>query len=187
MDATLPSVTTILTRVGLAPDFRFVPEDTLERARVRGKALHRAIYLLDKGTLDRRGLHPDLVGGLAAYEAFVAQTGHQAIASEIELIHPRWRFCGHPDRIGVHRGSQRAIFDWKMTRSYDARYVPIQLAAYRMLWNATHKEEPVELCIGVHLRRDGTFGLHELADPEAEQKFMAALIVYRELEARGSL
>lgn len=186
MSLALPSVTQILQAVGLAPDFGFVREETLEHARARGKALHKAIALYHKGTLDESSLHEEVLPGFEAYRKFVKATEHEPIASELELVHPQWNYMGHPDRVGLcHR--LLTIPDWKYTAGFDKKYVAYQLAGYRMLWNANHPDRPVEQCLGVHLKKDGNFALHDLTSDEAKQTFLAALVVYRALQERGKV
>jgi hypothetical protein len=178
MRGRLPSVTEILSATGLAADFSFVKPDVLEWARARGTALHRAIEYHAKGTLDVDSLHPEIVGAFKAYLRFRLDTGYEAFASELELVHDQWGFMGHPDTVGELNGGL-AVIDYKMTASFDKPYVTLQTAGYGMLWNHHHQDRPVEKRFGLHLRKDGTYRLHDVADPEAEQTFLAAIIVYK--------
>ena len=82
MRGLFPSVTEILADVGLAPDLTMVKPEVLAWASARGTALHRAIELHAKGTLDYDSLHPEIVGALKAYLDFVYESGHKAVASE---------------------------------------------------------------------------------------------------------
>lgn len=175
-----PSVTEILEAVGLAPDLSMVKPDVLAWASARGTALHRAIELHTKGTLDVDSLHPEIVPALEAYLRFVEDSGHEAHASELELIHPTWGFMGHPDRVGtLAKLDDLCLIDWKMTASFSTNYVRHQLAGYAELWNAVHPDRPVKKCFGLHLRKDGTYRLHDVTDPEARQAFLAAVVVYK--------
>lgn len=184
MTETLPSVTRILQAVGLAPDFSHIPADTLDHARARGTALHRAIFLYHQGTLDESSIHEEIMPGFQAYLGFVKATEHEPLHSELELVHPTWQVIGHPDRVGLCHGLL-TIPDWKYTAGFDKEYVRLQLAGYRWLWNANHPAEPIERCLGVHLKKNGTFALHDLTSPEAEQTFVAAVVVYRALQERN--
>ena len=180
----LPSVTRILQAVGLSPDFSFVKEETLKRARARGAALHLAIRYHHKGTLDESTLHAEIEPGFRAYLAFVKATEHVPIASELELVHPQWNYIGHPDRIGWCNG-KRVIVDYKYTAGFDKEYVRLQLAGYRLLWDATHPRELIDQTLGLHLKRDGFFAIYDLTDNEGQQDFLAAVVIYRALERRG--
>ena len=182
---TCPSVTQVLKACGLGPNYAGVPKDILEHARLRGAALHQAIQFHHEGTLDVSSLHMEIQPGFQSYLDFLAETGHRAIASELELIHPDWQYVGHPDRVGW-LGTDRVILDWKHVASVDVRAGRLQLAAYRMAWNALRPTEPVSRCFLVHLptNGDGKARLHEVTDPGAEQVFLGALIVFRELQRR---
>ena len=175
-----PSVTEILQAVGLAPDLSMVKPDVLAWASARGTALHRAIELHTKGTLDYDSLHPEIIPALKAYLDFVHDSGHEAIASELELVHPTWGFMGHPDRVGtLAKLEDLVLIDWKMTASFSTNYVRHQLAGYRLLWNANNPDRPVRKCFGLHLKKDGRYTLHDVSDPEAEQAFLAAVVVWK--------
>ena len=177
-----PSVTEILADVGLAPDLTMVKPEVLAWASARGTALHRAIELHAKGTLDYDSLHPEIVGALKAYLDFVYESGHKAVASELELIHPLWGYMGHPDRVGTLAKLEDllVLIDWKMVAAFNYRYVKLQTAGYAELWNANCPDRPIQKTFGLHLRKDGTYRLHDVSDPEAKQTFLAALLVYRE-------
>ncbi len=180
MRGLFPSVTEILQSVGLAPDLTMVKPEVLAWASARGTALHRAIELHDKGTLDMDSLHPEIIPALKAYLDFVHDSGHEAIASELELIHPTWGFCGHPDRVGtLAKLEDLVLIDWKFTASFDKPYVTLQTAGYAALWDANYPDRPIRKCFGLHLRKNGTYNLHDVSDPEARQTFMAAVVVYK--------
>ena len=185
----LPSVTRILQAVGLAPDLSHVSPIALEHARDRGRALHLAIQYHHEGALDESSLHEEIVPGFGAYLAWAKLVGFEPIASEVELIHPQWGYLGHPDCVGFHaRGAferTRLIVDFKYVASFDKHYVRLQLAGYRMLWDANHPEEPIHQVAGLHLKRDGTFAFYDVTDDDARQTFLAAVVVYRALQKRG--
>ena len=175
-----PSVTEILQAVGLAPDLSMVKPDVLAWASARGTALHRAIELHTKGTLDYDSLHPEIIPALKAYLDFVHDSGHEAIASELELVHPTWGFMGHPDRVGtLAKLEDLVLIDWKMTASFSTNYVRHQLAGYKILYNAVHPDRPVRKTFGLHLKKDGRYTLHDVTDAEAEQAFLAAVVVHK--------
>jgi len=180
MRGLFPSVTEILQAVGLAPDLSMVKPEVLAWASARGTALHRAIELHEKGTLDVDSLHPEIVGALTGYLKFVEESGHEAVASELELIHPTWGFMGHLDRVGtLAKLEYLVLIDWKFTAGFSINYVRHQLAGYKILWNTVHQDRPVRKTFGLHLKKDGKYTLHDVTDPEAEQAFLAAVVVYR--------
>ena len=175
-----PSVTEILADVGLAPDLSAVRPDVLAWASARGTALHRAIELHTKGTLDPDSLHPEIVPALAAYLRFVEDSGHEPVASELELVHPTWGFMGHPDRVGtLAKLEDLCLIDWKFTAGFSTNYVRHQCAGYKILWNAVYPERPVRKVFGLHLKKDGRYTLHDVTDAEAEQAFLAAVVIHK--------
>ena len=178
MNPVLPRVTEILAAVGLGPDLFAIPPDVLATAQKRGRAVHEAIEALAYGYLDEAMLDPVVAPYLDAYRRFVADSGHEAIASEIEVRHPAWQYVGHADRIGWLAGG-RVLLDWKSGERVDLDAAGYQLAAYRMAWNAMHATEPVAAVAVVQLRADATYRFHELDAADYEQGWLAALVVYR--------
>ena len=185
MSEPYPRVTQILRDVGLGADFSRVPQARLEYARMRGEALHLSIRYHHEWTLDEASLHPDVKPGFEAYLRFLADTSHEPIASEIELVHPAWQYIGHPDRVGLMNGGQRVLLDWKFTDSFHFWPAAYQLAAYRMLWNATHPKEPVTQTFAVQFHpSSGKCHLRRIEAEKYEQTFLAALVVWRALQQK---
>ena len=179
MSEPYPRVTQILKDVGLGADFSRVPPARLEYARMRGVALHLAIRYHHEGTLDEASLHPDIKPGFEAYLRFLADTKHELIASEIELIHPAWQYQGHPDRIGFFNGGKRVLLDWKMVADLDIWPVNYQLAAYDMLWEANYPDQKLDAVFAVQFSTDGKYKLHRIETKKYQQDFLAALVVWR--------
>lgn len=155
--STLPSVTQILSTVGLGQDLSRIDADVLEAARERGSAVHAAIEADHYGYAYE--LDPELKPYLDAYHLFVEQTGHEPIVSEYELVDREWRVVGHPDREGWHQRTTRALYDFKSGGAQGAEY---QLAAYRFIRNRLRPKEPIATTFTVQLRRDGSYRLHEI-------------------------
>jgi hypothetical protein len=176
-----PSVTEILQATGLAPDLTMVKPEVLAWASARGTALHRAIELHAKGTLDVDSLHEEIQGALAGYLKFVQDSGHVAVASELELVDDkRWGIMGHPDRVGTIKSVDGLVLlDWKMTSAFAYNYVRHQLAGYRFLWNLLNPDRPVSKCFGLWLKKSGKYTLIDVTDAEAEQAFLAAVVVHK--------
>lgn len=172
----LPRVTEILAAVGLGPDLSMVPPDILLAAQKRGTAVHEAIEALAYGYLDEAAVDPEIAPYLDAYRRFVRESGHEALASEVEVIHPAWQYVGHLDRIGWLLG-RRVVLDFKTGTAMDG--VEYQLAAYCAAWDAQHPTEPVAGAAAVQLRDDGTYRFHEVAIPAALPVWYAAITVFR--------
>ena len=181
----LPRVTQVLAAVGLGPDFTSIPPAILEIAAKRGTMVHEAIEALAYGYFDESAVDFEILPYLDAYRCFVAESGHEAIGSEIVVEHPTWRYQGHLDRVGwlVKR---RCILDWKAVATVDVRAAALQLAGYRCAWNAQHPTAPVDLTAVVQLKGDGTYRYHDLPAAEVEHVFLAALTVYRAQQERAT-
>lgn len=177
------SVTEILKLTGLAPDYLGVDPETLRVASLRGQALNAAIDLYEEGTLDEDSLHPTIQPAFNAYLQFKKDSGYRPIIHQPELRHPQWGYVGHPDGVAWMRSS-RAIVDWKWVAQFDQSYVSLQVrAGYRLAWNAMYPGEQIaaEECYGVQFfTDDAKYRLHPLKLAEADQIFMAALVVLRE-------
>lgn len=175
----LPRVTEILAAVGLGPDLSMVPPDVLAAAQKRGTAVHEAIEALAYGYLDEAAVDPAIAPYLDAYRKFLVESGHEAIASEVEVINPAWQYVGHLDRIGWLLG-KRVILDFKTGVALAG--VEYQLAAYGAAWDAQHPTELVAGAAAVQLRDDGTYRFHEVEISAALPVWYAALTIYRAQE-----
>lgn len=186
-----PSVTRILADAGLGPNYNGVPPATLERKRLLGQALHRAIQYDIEGTLDEASLHPDLAGAFRAYHA-VRAAGFSPEQAEVELIEPTWRVVGHIDALGLTPAHAPMLIDWKMRESLDLDATAYQLAAYRWLARRCLARPGGQDWIpyAVELHVDGAFRLHNLdkriAELDAERIFLAALTVHHARQRRRS-
>src|SRR6056297_705890 len=68
------SVSSILQGQGLMIWLDRLSPDVRESALERGRVVHRACELADKGTLERSSVDPQIAGYLEAYENWKAQT-----------------------------------------------------------------------------------------------------------------
>ncbi len=182
-----PSVTEVLDALGLGPELSKADPVAVAYAQHRGSGLHLAIRYHHEGDLLEASLHPAVRPGYLAYLDFLRETEHEPIASELELLHEAWRFTGHPDRVAWHRKRERALFDWKYVAALDLDYVRLQLAGYRLLWNGQHPTEAVARCFAVQFLPKGGYKLHDVTDPNADQIFLGALLVWREKHRRKLL
>lgn len=123
----LPHVTDIIKDAGLIDTKWFTG-----LGRDRGTALHLATQLIDEGDLDRSSLDPFIVGGVAAYERFLAEMGPVILTTEEPVEHAAYRYCGTLDRRILlpyaGDGMRPTVLDIK--RGGPASWHPIQLAAY---------------------------------------------------------
>lgn len=169
-----PRVTEILADVGLGLDVSRIPSGVLEAGRARGAAVHAAIEAIVYGYDGEATIPSEIAPYLDAYRKFVAESGYETIATEIEVVNTRWRYRGHPDSVGW-LGGARIIPDWKTGDDTGSEY---QLAGYRAAWNAEHPTELVTGIAVVNLRDNGTYRFTEISADEAEPIFLAAVIVF---------
>lgn len=173
MTEPFPRVTRILADVGLGPDFSRVPPADLEIARDRGNAVHAAIEALAYGYFEGEP-DPAIAAYLDAYRKFIHESRYVTLASEFEVVHPAWRYQGHPDSLGLI-GTTRVILDYK---TGELGAVDYQLVAYVEARNAMHPTEPVTAGIAVQLRDDGAYRIHEADLNAARPVWYAAVTVY---------
>lgn len=170
----LPRVSHVLRAVGLGPDLSHVSADDLARAQARGAAVHAAVEGIVYGYDADVDLPPEARPYIDAFRRFVVEAGFQPIAAEILVIHPTWRYQGHPDVVGFLQG-RRGILDLK---TGDATGAEAQVAAYVDAWTAQRPTEPATWGAILHLREDGTYRWDEVPLQAALEVFRAALIVY---------
>ncbi len=100
----LPSVTRILSAVGLATDWSRMPPSVREAAEAKreiGSVVHEACALLDVGTLAWGTLDEAAFGYVEAWERYVRERQIvEWLLIEKPLAHDVLRFAGTPDRIG---------------------------------------------------------------------------------------
>lgn len=175
MSTPLPRVTHILNDVGLGPDLSMVPAPLLTAAMARGSAVHAVIEAHAYQYLDDADITPEVAPYFSAYLKFLAESGYEPIAAEIEVVHPAWRYQGHPDQIGWLNGA-RIILDFKSGGAGGARY---QVAAYVEAWNAMRPAERATGGLVLQLKDDGTYSLTEVDLAGATQVWLAAVVVYQ--------
>ena len=102
--------------------------------------------------------------GHRAYLSWASMTRLEIVAQEIPLVSQAHRFGGTPDAIARVNG-ELCLVDWKTSNAVYSDYL-LQLAAYRLLWEEEHPDQP--LTAGFHLCRfskeHGDFSHHFYAD-----------------------
>lgn len=142
----IPGVTSVLTAVGAAPSFWFLSEGELNFYRDRGRAVHKAIELLIRGNLDKRGpkwLKPYITGWerftndynvevitIAQSSLAHERTNRVGAFTEIPLHHETFRYGVTPDAIAKVKGHIAPI-EIKATSSHSPA-TQIQTAAQDM-------------------------------------------------------
>ena len=96
----IPCVTDVLTAGGLNDIFGKIDRDILEAGRVRGKYVHLATELYDKGTLDDSTVHEEIRPYLDAWIKFRKDTGFKPRIIEEIVYSKKYGYAGTVDRIG---------------------------------------------------------------------------------------
>lgn len=127
----LISVTQLLKKHGLAPDYDHVSEETMEKAADRGKLIHKEIE--DYITRGEVGFTPELVTFIERFKTI----GYDFVASEVSV---------HDDVIAgtidlildtVAPDNEEYIIDFKTTSSINFEAVSWQLSLYAYLRSVT--------------------------------------------------
>jgi len=144
----VPSVTQVLKASGLTPDFNELVSQgrltavMLEQARELGTAVHQATQDYDDGQIDLGQVPDRVMPFLEAWAMFRANQRLTPLTRERCLYAEQLGLCGTVDGIFV-RGSapdQLILIDIKTGGLAGAR---LQTAAYEMLWNVEHPDDPI--------------------------------------------
>lgn len=166
-----PSVSEIIAPL---VDFSRIPAATLEFARERGTAVHKACELLDLGTLDPLSVDKRVAPYITAYEAFLNSFSLRWTHIEQREYHKTMKYAGTPDRRGIWReiNKTRTItVDVKATYALSPS-VQVQLSGYDLM-----APEPSDELWSVRLCPDGTF-VRTVHKP-AHSTFLSCLNIFR--------
>jgi hypothetical protein len=171
----VPSVTQVLKD---CYDFSRVAPDVLQAKAELGTAVHLACELDDAGDLVEESVHAQVRPYLDAYRLFKQHKCTHVVATEQIVHHPLHRYAGKLDLITEFDGA-RWLVDWKTPLSINPA-VGLQTAAYV---NALPKgwlgyDGPYKRA-ALQLKNDGTYKLHEFAEPNDWPVFLAKLTSYR--------
>jgi hypothetical protein len=171
----LPYITQILSLYGIMYVDPNIPAHVLEFARDRGSAVHLGIRFANEGRLDATSVAPQIEPYLWAWEGFCAAHAGNFVPQVVEqpMFHPELGFAGTPDAIGLWHGVG-AVVEVKTCATMPPG-AAVQTAAQRLLANANGHR--VIHRLGVQLKPDGTFRLHEYRDPLDAEEFRAALLL----------
>lgn len=93
----IPSVTTILKKAGLTPDWSAIKG--IEWYADRGRYTHQATEMWEKGTLDEDTVDPEIAGYLNAYKSFRSDCPVTVTGQEVMLWHPTYKYAGIIDMV----------------------------------------------------------------------------------------
>lgn len=179
-DVRLIGVSEAIQAAGLK-SFDGIRPETLERARLRGIAVHAACHYLDDGDLNWKTVSPEIEPFVRGWERFKADTGFVADEIEAPIFDPTRGVAGTPDRIGRFPGSHvRAVVDIKTYAPDDV--TGVQTAAYGLI--RFDERDPfsdrvyeAHRRLGVWLKGDGTYGVREFGEGRDSSVFLAALAI----------
>lgn len=132
---TFPRVTSVLALV--RPDLREIPADVLHHAAERGRAVHKACWILSGG--DPSGLHwpsvnPEVRPYVEGFQAFINETRCRCLDQERLVISQRFRYAGRMD-LRAEIGGIQGVLDIKSCTEHPSHR--IQCSAYL----EAHKEQ----------------------------------------------
>ena len=170
----MESVTEILSSSGIA-DYRWSNEETM----TRGKYVHTATEMIDRGTLDWTILDDTLRPYCEAYQSFIEDKRPEILLSEKPMYHAQYLFAGTPDRV-MRMDDSIILPDLKSGAPTRATF--IQVSAYRELVSVSEGVSCRKM-FALHLKNNGKY---QLSDPISlmESKryfhiFLSALTVER--------
>jgi hypothetical protein len=170
----LPSITQILSGVGIIKNQEFFTPESAER----GKAVHEACLLFLENNLDSDSLHWLISPYVNAFKDFVRESKFTAKLDLCErpLASSELGFAGTPDLVGM-MNARSCIVELKTGNESHSH---IQTAGQRMLIHKTTMHR-IEDRYRVRLYEDGKYRLKKYGDYRDEQVMAAAVIVYNEI------
>ncbi|MDR1952396.1 MAG: PD-(D/E)XK nuclease family protein [Elusimicrobiota bacterium] len=152
----LPSVTQVLSDMGLTPDFSRVDPDLLKRAQKFGTAVHKATELFDQNNLDFQNLSPEIVPYIEAWESFRRDYGVKIKEIEWRGADGVYKFAGTIDRVAETNNKKAlTIIDIKTTTTVSPA-TALQTAGYALLYKKQANDVFIDR-LGVRLLGDGTY------------------------------
>lgn len=173
------SVTKIIEFLGLSKSYQGISSFYAER----GRAVHKAVELIDKGTLDEASVSDTIRPYVSAYRKFLAESGYKAHAWEIGLHHPVLRYAGTIDKVG-YLGGRLGILDIKTSNGTVDAAVDDQLCAYKLLWDTEHPNDLALWRYALQLKGDGEYNLITKYTDTPAEDWKAIMKVYRKKQAR---
>lgn len=167
----VPSVTQI---IGALSRGKYEPTPILEQARIRGIRVHELCELSDIGAeLD---IDPECLPFVLAYDRFKRDYSPEWDYIEKKLGSKNG-FAGTVDRVGRIDG-YLCVVDLKTTQNMDRISkiaMSVQLAGYSLLC-AENGLGYADKLLGVQLRNDGTYTVHNVTKLEKQYDFSASIL-----------
>lgn len=175
------SVTDILKYLGLSRNYAGISSFYAER----GKAVHKAVELIDKGTLDESTVTETIRPYVAAYRKFLRESEYKPHRWEIRLGHPLLRFAGTIDKVGYLPKLGLGIGDIKTTDGTVDPSTEDQLCAYEVLWNENFPDLPILWRYAIQLKSNGDYALITRWSRTPLEDWLSIMTVYRKKQKRA--
>ncbi len=169
----VPSVTTLMRPLSAAV-YGGIDDSIMERAAVRGTAVHNAIEnWVSYGIED---IAPEFRGYFDGFLAWAKKTSPKFLGTECRLYHKILRYAGTADLPCIVNG-KKTMVDVKTTAQLQEMLARVQLEAYVKGFES-HDVSFEQKAI-LHLGRDGShkFEIYPIRDPEAWMTFGALMTV----------
>lgn len=167
-----PSVTEI---VGMLRPESGARDDVLEYKRQIGKAVHKAIELLEADNLDPGSLDLAIVPFVDAWRKFKHDASFSVLHSEKIVFSQKLRFAGTLDLTGL-RATKVTLLDLKAVWAM-GKETGVQTAGYALCYEEMTGVK-VDERGGLQLLRDGTYKYFPYKDANDRNVFLACLSVH---------
>jgi hypothetical protein len=162
-----PSVTQIITKLGLSGNTEWFTEE----GRTRGRHVHLACHYLDENDLDMDSFSKDYWGYLDAYKLFLDEVKPLWHFIERFVACPDYKYAGTFDRMGSML-STSCVVDIKTGQPHPS--IGLQLAAYKSAWERQAKQKRY----GLFLSKDGMYKIVAYDDNNDIKIFRAAVALW---------
>lgn len=160
----LIGVTTLMKKMGLAPDYSGIPAEVLENAARRGHAVHKAIetFCQEGVPVIEEEYSETVLSSLEAYKALgIKAAANEYLVSDNESIASSIDLVGE-DAEGV------TLYDIKTTSEVHRESVAWQLSIYKWLFNLANPYIRANRLCCLHIR-DGVAKVIEVAEVPQEE------------------
>jgi hypothetical protein len=153
----VPSVTQVMKTRGLTKNYSGIDPAVVNTARIRGKAVHKAIELYNQDNLDESQLDIE-IPYFNAYKKFEEEYQPIVLQSELQLMSLDWWYAGTMDMVLAIEG-RIGVVDTKCTYTLDKDATQIQLAAYKQLYQCQlrGRREKIDFVAALHLQKTGKY------------------------------
>jgi hypothetical protein len=115
--------------------------------------------------------YEQVMSAFSAFQEWFESNNFEILSQEEQFVSETHLYGGTPDAIAKDGKNRIVILDWKTSDGVYAEYL-YQLAAYRILWNEVHPEQP--LTGGSHLcrfaKKHGDFTHHFFPNLDREEE-----------------